>query len=163
MILPVLAQELSLEDTKIKSIIFIKNLIMIMMIFLILMDSQPSIRKQRWRIRDLLFGLILRILVSILILSFPMKLKPLQMLINSQENVQLIALNSIKPFSNFSMIKISPPLYSIFSKDCQSPRRSTIKPLESERSKHTNSQISKLSLISKTTTAISTSLILFHI
>lgn len=159
MILPVLAQELSPEDIKIKSIIFIKNSIMIMMIFLILMDSQPSIRKQRWRIRDLLFGLILRILVSILILSFPMKLKPLQMLINSQENVQLIALNSIKPFSNFSMIKIWPPLYSIFSKDCQYPRRSTIKPLESERSKHTNSQISKLSLISRTTTVISTNLI----
>jgi len=92
-----------------------------------------------------------------------MKLMFQLMSINSQENGLPIALNSTKPFSSFSTIKISLPLSSIYWKGFPFLRKFTSRHSVLERSKHKKNSISKQSSISKITTAISTSSTSSHI
>ena len=113
-------------------------------------------KKQLWKIKALQYGPTLRISGLTLILNSLMKLMFQLMLINSLENGLPIAPNSTKPFSNFSTIKISLPLSSIYWKGFPYLRKYTNKHSALERSKLKKNSISKLSSISKITIATST-------
>lgn len=120
-------------------------------------------KKQLWKIKALQYGRILRISGLTLILNSLMKLTFQLMLINSLENALPTAPNSTKLFSNFSTIKISLPLSSIYWKGFPFLRKFTSRHSALERSKLTKNSISKLSSISKITTATSTNSTSSHI